>query len=163
VRRGRRGGERRGNARGLDGDAERLAVLDGLGHQVGAGERDRDQREQDEVREKARLQADLHERGGDEHAEADADGRGSAVGERDAGGVAAGMQVEQRRACRTEGCAGGDSLEAGDEESQAAESARRKRTVAPIRPPRARSRTGRRPTSSDTRPASSSVASTPKA
>ena len=47
--------------------------------------------------------------------------------------------------------------------SQAAESATMNRTVAAISPPSATSSTGRRPTSSETLPTSSRLASTPKA
>ncbi len=105
------------DARAGDGEPEARALEHRLRHPVRARQGDRDEGEQDEVRQEARFPADLDERRRDEDPEPDADGRGGRVGEPDAGRIAARMQVEQRRAGRAQRCAGGEPLDAaGNEE-----------------------------------------------
>ena len=95
--------------------------------------------------------------------EADAAGRGGGVGEPDSGRIAARMQVEQRRAGRAQRRAGGETLDAAGDEEPGGRVGEEEEDGRRHQPASAASRTGRRPTRSETPPASSRLASTPKA
>jgi len=101
----------------LGGQPEARALENRLGHPVGKGEGDREQGEQDDVRQHARRRPELDQGRRDEDAEADTGCGRDAVGEPDTGGVAARMQVEKRRAGRAQRGTGRETLKAaGDEQ-----------------------------------------------
>ena len=105
---------------GIDGPLRRQprarALGDRLGHQQRAHEGDREQHEQRDVGQHARRGRELHEHRRDEHAEPHAAGADDAVGEADARGVAARVQVEHRGRGGAEREAGGDALDAARDE-----------------------------------------------
>ena len=134
----------------------------GLRHPVDADERDREQDEQQDVRQ---------HRGAEPSWTSDA-GRGSrgktrrardGVREPTLAGISAWVQVEERRARRTDRGTGREALYAAADEEPGGRVGEHEQHGRERQDAERNEQTGRRPTSSDARPASSSVASTPNA